>query len=282
MSLMPRNYLRRVAAIGASKRRCYGAVDGNSMDVIGTGFFYDFPSERYDDDGNQLLRRWLVTCEHLIRDAKTAGNSSILIRLNYRCGLGTTVVSIPTHDGYWTKHSEVDVTVTDTSWTPKQPKQIDYGKFRSGADSLTREECVKKGLYEGDEVFFVGFPTGWVPGQQDHPIVRSGVLAQIQGWIDEDHDTFLVDGSGFPGNSGGPVILKPQLMSFDNFGKVDAAFLIGMVAERRFSEIKNTNLSESEKTYMEETADLVEVVPVDAINETIERAMALEANDPDE
>ena len=282
MSLIPRNYLRRVAAIGASKRRFYGAVNGNSMDVIGTGFFYDYPSERYDDDGNKLLRRWLVTCEHLIRDAKTKGNSSILIRLNYRRGLGTTMVSIPTYDGYWTKHPVVDVTVTDTSWTPKQPKQIDYEKFRSGMDSLTREECVKKRLYEGDEVFFVGFPTGWVPGRQDHPIVRSGVLAQIQGWIDEDHDTFLVDGSGFPGNSGGPVILKPQLMSFDNFGKVDSAFLIGMVAERRFSEITNTNLSASEKTYMEETADLVEVVSVDDIERTIELAMEREENDPDE
>ena len=282
MSMIPRNYLRRVVAIGASKRTFYGAVDQNEMDVIGTGFFYDYPSERYDEDGNQLLRRWLVTCEHLIRDAKTAGDSSILFRLNYRLGLGTTVVSIPTYGEYWTNHPEVDVAVTETLRKPKQPEQIDYGKFRSGVDSLRREDCVNKGLHEGDEVFFVGFPTGWVPGRQDDPIVRNGVLAQIQGWINEDHDTFLVDGSGFPGNSGGPVILKPQLMSFDNFGKVDAAFLIGMVAERRFSEIKSTNLSESEKTYMEETADLVEVVSVDDIEQTIELAMEAEENDPDE
>lgn len=282
MSLLPTNYLQRVAAIGASKKKLSGAVDVDSMDVIAAGFFYDYPSERFSDDGTRLLRRWLVTCKHVIGKARHAGNRSILIRLNYRPGLGTTVFALPTYYQYWTDHPEVDVTVTETAWTLENPAQIQYGKFTHGVDSLTKRECVDKGLFEGDGVFFVGFPTGWEPARQDHPIVRSGVLAQVQGWFAGDHDTYLVDGSGFPGNSGGPVIVKPQLMSFNNFGQVDIAYLIGVVAERRLSEIEPIAVSGDEKTHLEETADLVEVVPVDAINETIERAMQLEATDPDE
>ena len=69
----------------------------------------------------------------------------------------------------------------------------------------------------------------------------------------------LVDGSGFPGNSGGPVIVTtPQ---------VDA--LIGMVSNRTLSPLI---------AGLNETADLIEIIPMEAINETIEFAMELESD----
>ena len=70
---------------------------------------------------------------------------------------------------------------------------------------------------------------------KDHPIVRYGMLAQIQGWLREEHDTFLVDGSGFPENSGGPVVTKPQFGAVEGTQNVPGAWLVGMVSERRLS-----------------------------------------------
>ena len=276
---MPRNYLHRVVAIGASNRRFEGVEDLESLDVTGTGFFYDYPANETTKDGRPWFRRWLVTCEHEIRKARDGGNRWVLVRMNYRVGLGITVVSLsvnPEADRFWTFHPTADVAVIQGSWRVDNAVKIQYGKFTSGKDALTKQECKNRGLFEGDEVFLLGFPIGWSPGSQDYPIVRNGVLAQLQGWLNGDHATFLVDGSGFPGNSGGPVVTKPQLMTFDDSGRFESAYLVGMVAERRFSDIETNVASTVENTYLEETADLIEVVSVDDIEDTIDLAMKAE------
>ena len=111
----------------------------------------------------------------------------------------------------------------------------------------------------------LGFPTGRRAGSQDYPITRQGVLAQIQGWFRADHDSFLLDGSGFPGNSGGPVVTKPQILSVNGSSPVTSSLLIGMVSERKLSSVVGNGAA-----MVQETADLVVVTPMDAINEAIE------------
>lgn len=159
----------------------------------------------------------------------------------------------------WYLHPTRDIAVKQASWQDLEEKSVQWETFAAGRNAVTRRDAADQGLSEGETVYILGFPIGWREGTQDYPIVRHGILAQTRGWVKGDHETFLVDGSGFPGNSGGPVIVTtPQVNS-----------LIGMVTKRKLSPVLEGILNE--------TADLIEVIPMEAINETIQFAMQLES-----
>ena len=182
----------------------------------------------------------------------------------------------------WFCHPVYDVAVIHLSWEILEKHDIQWDRFSAGNATLTRTDVRDRGFHEGDEVFLLGFPIGWSPGSQDYPIVRSGVLAQIRGWLKGDHKTFLVDGSGFPGNSGGPIVTKPQIFSFGGSTGRTNMCLIGMVMERRYSELETENYPSYEQEYWKETADLIEVVPMEQIDETINLAMSMFEADEEE
>ena len=112
--------------------------------------------------------------------------------------------------GAWTFHPKgADVAVTPLlkpSPLSKGRDLVDVGMF-VGDLGTTFGEGVQP--VEGDGVFVIGFPLGLVGDARNYPIVRYGVIARIQDWIRRHQDTFLVDAPAFPGNSGGPVVLKP-------------------------------------------------------------------------
>ena len=171
----------------------------------------------------------------------------------------------------WTEHSTADVAVIPGSVQDFDAKGIQWETFAAGRNTLTRKNAAEAGLSEGDETFILGFPIGWRSGRQDYPIVRHGMLAQVQGWFNGEHDTFLLDGSGFPGNSGGPVVTKPKMEVLEGTSTVCSSWLIGMVAKRTLSRAVGDN-----DVKVNENADLVVVTPMDAIDETIELAMSKE------
>jgi len=145
-------------------------------------------------------------------------------------------------------------------WEDPVFEGIQWKTFANGQNTLNREAAIDIGLSEGDEVFIIGFPIGWRDGRRDYPIVRHAVLAQIQGWLHNEHKTFLVDGSVFKGNSGGPVITKAQSLAVEGTSSNSRALLVGMVKAYR-PYITNEN------------ADLGVITPMDAIDETIQIAI---------
>lgn len=210
---------------------------------------------------------------------KRANKSEIMVRLNKSVQEEMQTFQINLQKGRgpdWTEHSTADVAVIPMSPEDLESKELQWETFAAGQNTLTREKAAEVGLSEGDEVFMIGFPIGWQSGRQDYPIVRHGVLAQVQGWFNKDLNTFLIDGSGFPGNSGGPVVTKPQNFAIPGTSIVDSSWLVGMVSQRKFSPAKGVKEAKAEKTIVLETADLVVVTPMDAINETIELAMSKE------
>ena len=217
-----------------------------------TAFLYTFPITVDSGDHSSEVRMWLVTCKHVIEQAKKSGWNELLVRLNRLAGQGMTTFSISLQadaSPRWTLHPSKDVAVIPASGQDLNDKQIDWRAIPATRNALTKDEAIALGFYEGDEVFTVGFPRGWRRGVQDYPVVRQGILAQVQGWFVGDHDTFLVDGSGFPGNSGGPLLTKPRIESIPE-AKVRNAYLLGMVSKRKTSPI----IGPQEE--LSETADL--------------------------
>jgi hypothetical protein len=85
------------------------------------------------------------------------------------------------------------------------------------------------GAGEADQVVVLGFPLGIVDPPAGRPIVRSGVIARIQDVYDSFGTTIMIDVQVFPGNSGAPVFLLPQLYTTTDQPPIVEEGLIGVV-----------------------------------------------------
>ena len=122
---------------------------------------------------------------------------------------------------------------------------------------MVKDNVDDQPLNEGDEVFIIGYPQGFYQDRKNWPVVRQAVVAQIQPYLRGSASTFLIDGSVFGGNSGGPVVTKPQMMSIAGTQQLDMNALVGMVS----GHVTSGSAAEN--------ADLGIVVPPDKINETV-------------
>jgi hypothetical protein len=126
----------------------------------------------------------------------------------------------------------------------------------------------------GDEVFVCGFPLGLSGSERKYVIVRSGCVARLDEEIIGETGSFLIDCSIFPGNSGGPVLLKPRLMEDDDGSVVyEMPFLLGVV--KSYLPYRDTAVSlqtGQPRITFEENSGLAAVVPADAITAAIELA----------
>ncbi len=242
------------------------------MRKAASGFFYAFPRSGKRGNESDGFWPWLVTCKHVVQDiGRDYRPDRMILRINQKNSLDTHMFALPIRETEdlpnWNFHPTMDVAVIPIDWDSLNERGVQWRVFASGRNAISKNMAIMFRLREGDAVFILGFPVGWKPGRRDYPIVRHGVLAQVRGWFNGDHETFLVDGSGFVGNSGGPVIAGIQDDDISESERTSRSGIIGMVSELKLSSIysKEVNLNES--------ADLIEVVPVDAIDETIELAM---------
>src|ERR1019366_8874960 len=80
---------------------------------------------------------------------------------------------------------------------------------RSGKTASNLQHGKYQDLIRGS----LGFPLQLVGGERNYVIVRHGTIARIGDMLAGTNKNFLVDTFIFPGNSGGPVILKPEMMA---------------------------------------------------------------------
>jgi hypothetical protein len=94
--------------------------------------------------------------------------------------------------------------------------------------------------------------------------------------IDGASPSFLLDSFVFPGNSGGPVVLKPEFLSIQGTKAVSQAYFIGVVTSyQTYQEAAVSPQTKRTRVIFEENSGLAEVLPPDYIEETIK---ALEAS----
>ena len=279
MARLPRNLT------GAAVR-----VRSASGDVGGTGFGYARPDDydavnpaRHSSDDNQPWRLWYVTCAHVVDAIEHASHSDrrVHLELNETAarGGGVTTVKYPI-DHFWTRHrawtdrcaqlgpiekrqyrledAAVDVAVTTAPTHYEHWHELEWSAFPpwthlTNARMSAQDESGPR-LGEGDDLFVVGFPVGYYEDAKNWPVVRRGMVGQIQPLIQGKAKTFLIDGSVFGGNSGGPVLTDTSV-------HFDAQYLVGMASGCRLDPQTGQN------------ADLGLVVPLDTINDTIEMAL---------
>lgn len=264
MAMIPTICLKSVVSLGVPLEPQKGSLHNDLTRPVASGFLYKYPVTHQENSERIDYLYWLVTCKHLIEELAKEGFGEFRVQMNARHHQGRVAFRTPLQRDEgpdYFLHPSQDVCVMPIPWENIRGTNSNLFFFTANQSSMTRKIANCVGLSEGDEVFILGFPTGWQTGIHDYPVVRGGVVAQIQGWLNEEHDVFLVDGSGYPGNSGGPVVLKPQVASVEGTSIIRQGWLIGMVSGVKID--PNTG----------EKVDLVKIVPVDTIDETIEGAM---------
>ena len=132
--------------------------------------------------------------------------------------------------------------------------------------AIVKEELRVSECNEGNEVFILGFPLGIVGTSQNDVIVRHGIIARIQDWYDGRSRDFLVDSSIYPGNSGGPVILKPVLWSANSRPGSIRPRLLGLVASYLpYRDVAISQQTGRVRLVSEENSGLARVIPIDLV-----------------
>ena len=270
MTLIPPSYFNAIVAIGEET--------DNGFRCGATGFLYGHPGDT-NDDGSQLYYYTLITNRHVV---DPGFSSNAIAKPVARLNLSTGQASPPYSVENWVPHpGTLDVAVAPIDPQRIEELGVDYQLFSGDLNALTREQVEQEaGIREGNGVFVLGFPLELAGQERNYVIARQGILARIQDWIRGDEETFLIDASIFPGNSGGPVITKPEFVSIADYESYSKSSLIGMVSGYRpYNDVAISQQTGQVRVIFQENSGLGVVIPVDAIQETIDHALAL-ANSP--
>lgn len=203
----------------------------------GTGFLIRYVNQ-------DRIYEFLVTAKHVIKDANQLRviynrvplpgdfpNGSLLYEITYPLEKGKR--------RFWgsTKDENIDIAVIlIAEWENQKEKEENLAKvteeYNNGSDKnvLLDNGTIEfqKGITIDDidlrdqllDVIFMGFPMGLVSKYSAVPIVRSGsiALSSLRGVKDYPIEAFLIEGMAYPGNSGGPVILRKTHISSENAG----------------------------------------------------------------
>ena len=284
-----REVKKATVAIGRQELPSQQATGTDSVSVEAAGFLYSYTPPEFiqhksqpDEQGHQYYwsRIWVVTCYHSIKD-----NPVPIVRVDAKSG-GT--ITYPIAQEHWHAHPTEDVAVAHFQ-LPKsatKPSASDLDTLNNTdlvilSNSLValRQNLIAMGFYEYTPVAMIGFPLGMIEGgKKNYPVVRSGRIAQIQGYFDGDpeHRSFLVDGSAFDGNSGGPVVIPGGTMSPQGKQVLSSTVLIGLVANSKV--LKEIIDNQTSQIVTAENLDLTGVVTMEAVHEAI--SLALTAADP--
>jgi len=225
MALFNKNYLKSVTLIEKE-------VSGK-FQPFATGFVIGFLLKDDPEPSKKLYSLFLLTNRHVFQDA-----SVLYARFDQKDVGQTKRFSILLKDKNGTKwfaHKDPQVDIAMLAINPKMldENNIDWG-FIDEESVAYPENFNDIGIALGDSVFLAGFPMGLSGLKNNYAIVRSGILARIDEEIIESEKAILIDATVFPGNSGGPVFLRPEQLFLNESKAVQKAYLLGVVSRYRY------------------------------------------------
>ena len=261
MALIPPFFLDCVVAIGSRR--------GEKLRWSASGFLYGhFVSA---DGDRSAYGVYLITNRHVF-DHET----EVVLRFNPAGIDPAHEIDLPLVDAsgakLWLAHHDpdIDAAVMPINAQALEEGGIQFAFFRSHQHVLDRQGAVDKGLSEGDGAYILGFPMGIVGRSRSYVIVRQGSLARVRDWLGGSSKDFLVDATIFPGNSGGPVVNRPENTAITGTQQQGAAYLIGIVKSYvPYQDIAISQQTNRPRVIIEENSGLAAVVPMDYVIEVI-------------
>lgn len=237
----------------------------DNFSSLGTGFLIGFALDKNIKLEDRRYRVFLITNRHVFKE-----QSVVWLRFNkkgvidsVRFPLNLIVNGKPN----WLAHkdSKVDLAMVTISHEFLDKQNVDWGFFNEELFACCRHFS-DIGISLGDELYVLGFPMSLTGILRNSPIARHGIIARVDNEILDQEKSFLIDASVFPGNSGGPVILKPVSISLKDTKIVNTAYLLGVVSGyKSYREILYSHQSDppSFAGVTIENSGLATVVPID-------------------
>jgi hypothetical protein len=274
-SLIPPTFLDCVVALG--RKVMNPATHQVQWTPEASGFLYgEFVSKV--DETHSTYQVFLVTNRHVIEDHAAATSDPLSVRFNLNSPGSAREYDVPLHDERgrptWHFHPNpsIDIAVVPINGAFLMAEGAKFKHFESDSDLLTRAKAKELGLSEGDGVYVLGFPMGLTGQREDYVIVRQGAIARVRDTLESPAiSSFLIDSFIFPGNSGGPVVLRPEISSIaGSKPAIQKAYLWGVVkGYLPYTDAAVSPQTKHLRVTFEENSGLAEVIPADYIEETI-------------
>lgn len=265
MALLAPKFLDCVVAIGFP-------ISDESIRWAATGFFLGRFAGN-DEEGRKQYRVFLVTNRHVFE-----GKNLAKVRFNPDAESPAGEYDLPLVDNegtpLWKAHddNEIDVCIVPIDAGKLQSEGIRVSFFNDDNQVLNLAQCNDLGVCEGDGVYVLGFPMGLVGEQRNYAIVRFGAIARIRDALHGVSKEYLVDILIFPGNSGGPAIIRPEVTAIQGTKPVNATFLIGIVSGYvPYQDVALSQQTGRPRIVFEENSGLASVHPIDYLIEIIDR-----------
>lgn len=272
MALLPPFMLDAVTAIGVGD-------DETKRVWIGTGFLYGHFDKKLDET-TKSYNVFLVTNKHVLK-----GKKRIYLKFNSANDPTSKdyAVDLVSRNGKdrWVGHIEpkVDVAVLPVNANALKEELMKYAFIQSDAHVSSVAAMKTLGVTEGARVFVLGFPMGLVDKVRQYVICRAGCIARIRDLLEGITKDFMVDATVFPGNSGGPVVLQPEIAAITGTTAITKADLIGVVKSYvPYHDVAISQQTGNPRVVFEENSGLAAVEPVDHITQTIELALKRQKN----
>lgn len=251
MALIPKEFIDAVVSIGIKQQ-------ADQIAWIGTGFFVH---RRIND---KEVLPFLVSNKHIFE-----GKSCVVIRMRETQKNKLVLMDVSLSD--CRVHTFADIAAVMLSGTTITQQHLKFSSFDIDSNSFSSFELRDNGVDEGSFVYMLGYPMGLVNVNSELPICRMGCIARIsEEQIAESHDA-LLDIQNFPGNSGSPIVSKPEFIGIQGTKILDRCVLIGIIhAYLPYRESLINSQTNEIVEVRSENSGLALIHPVEYIREVID------------
>lgn len=271
MALIPPHYLNSVVSIEVERKNDKDEIQKVS---IATGFLVGKLTGKSNEKG-PLYNLFLVTNRHVFQNEKTNQLlKEAFFRFNTTDNKGHyfKVNLLRTDNTHiWSMHSDekVDLAVLPINAKAINDAKINY-HFFSDTDLFYARDFKSKNIHTGDSLFVLGFPMSINGKAKNFVIVRQGIIARVDEEVLNER-FYYIDASAYPGNSGGPVIVKPEIVSIQGTTSNNSAGLIGVISSgETYSDVAVSSQTGEARVIFTEQTGLVRIVPIELIYEIID------------
>lgn len=263
MSIIPTFFMEATVVLGIETQQ--GSVWRATGFIVG----------RYEAtvNGDKRYTTYLITNRHVVQNSP-----QMIMQVNGVAGIKQYSITLttPQQEVWYSTHPEADVIAHSININPALAEGANIPFFHLDDHALTLQQMRDTGVCEGSLAYTLGFPVSiakdFVNSAVKSPVCRMGCISRVENvYHGAKNKSFLIDAITFPGNSGGPVISRPENISIIDTPYNGNANLIGIVSSYLpYQELLQSTQTQRIRMVNEENSGLTVVIPVDCIKEVVE------------